>query len=112
MKKLNESLRTVRNYITLVGIFSTSGMLGQQNGLNNTVSAPNIELGGNLIRPTNVTLDNTTNQYNLAFNGEGQFGVGNILNASSSFGTSKAIFAYDNNSGSTGFSPLYNTIYA
>lgn len=50
-----------------------------QNGLNTTVASPFVELGGNLIRPTAVTMDNAGTPNDMVFNGDGQFGVGNNL---------------------------------
>ena len=51
-----------------------------QNGLNNTIQLLNLtgkdELGGNLIRPTDVTMqDLLAAKQNMCFNGAGQFGV-------------------------------------
>src|SRR6218665_199777 len=112
MKTSNKQVKTIGRNLSLLGILACSGLLAQQNGLNNTTNPPNIELGGPMIQSTNITLDNSGTQYNLVLNGEGQFGMGNTLNAASGLGTSKAIFTYTNNTAVTGFNPMYGTIGA
>ena len=53
-----------------------------KNGLNVTVGAPDVELGGNLIRHTDVITNNTGGTpFDMVFNGNGQFGFGEGLAA-------------------------------
>jgi hypothetical protein len=59
-----------------------SGTVCAQNGLNCTVASPLIEMGGNLLHGTNVTMhDPLGTAHDMVFNGIGQFGIGNNLTA-------------------------------
>lgn len=108
-----------KQIVIIATILISIGHVNSQvrNGLNNTVGAPFTEMGGDLIRHTNVNLFNssTSTPYNLAFTNEGVFGVGNTITSSSLLGyngtNSKSVFSY-NNSTTTNANPFYNTIGA
>lgn len=97
----------VKQQLTALALLAASSISAQQNGLNNAGGFT--ELGGNLIHGTDVTLDNSGSAYNLVFNGDGRFGVGNLLTPSSINGySSKTTFRYSN----PGTSGLGSTIGA
>ncbi len=112
MKNLKTTFRTYKKQLALLSVFTAYGAMAQQNGLNDTSGF--MELGGNLIRNTNVSLLNGSNKYDLVFNGEGQFGVGNNITAGSIYfyglSNSKAIFSHTNTAPSTGFNTIRNTM--
>lgn len=109
MKQFKVELNAYKKQLALAGLLAASSLPAQQNGLNNSVSFPNIEMGGPLIRPTNVTLENGGTQYDLVFNGEGLVGVGNLLGAGS-LGGSRVLLTHVNTAPTTGYTPIYNTL--
>lgn len=103
-------MKKFKKQVATLIVLGTCSLAAQQNGLNNTFGL--IELGGSLRRHTNVKLqDATPTQFNLAFNGEGLFGVGNTITAAT-LGGQRALFSHVNTAPATGFTPIYNTIRA